>query len=74
MFSSKSISNIIYYISNTEYPMEKTKANFDAVVISEPRNMKRESPIKKINLKNYSLAVGTFFTFAVVFPTNVKVI
>ena len=54
--------------------MEKTKADFDAVVISEPRNMKRESPIKKINLKNYSLAAGTFFTFAVVFPTNLKVI
>lgn len=54
--------------------MEKTKTDFDVIVIIESRNKKRESPIKKINLKNYSLAVGTFFTFAVVFPTNLKVI
>ena len=53
--------------------MEKTKTDFDVIVIIESRNKKRESPIKKINLKNYSLAVGTFFTFAVVFPTNLKV-
>ena len=52
--------------------MEKTKTDFDVIVIIESRNKKRESPIKKINLKNYSLAVGTFFTFAVVFPTNLN--